>query len=163
VVFAQTQVGTVTSSAPFTLRGNGVTPGGGVPNWPLMAGDNFASGSAIVTVEFKDCGTIQLAPNSKGKVEFENGKPVFRLTDGAAKYDLKKQGCAALFALNQPVNPSALSGGYNLGGQAAAAAAKAAGWTATKTILVVGAAGAAGGIAAGVAAANSEPSSVSGR
>ena len=44
--WAQTQVATVTSSATFTLRGAGITPGQGVPMWPVLAGDHVTAGNA---------------------------------------------------------------------------------------------------------------------
>ena len=79
---AQTQVATVTSSAPFTLRGAGITPGQGVPMWPVLAGDDIKAGSTLAIVTFPDGSVITLAPGSEGKVDFMNGKPVFQLVNG---------------------------------------------------------------------------------
>ncbi len=52
--WAQTQVATVTSSATFTLRGAGITPGQGIPMWPVLAGDDVKAGSTLTIVTFPD-------------------------------------------------------------------------------------------------------------
>ena len=87
--WAQSQVATVTSTAPFTLRGAAVTPGGGVPSWPVMSGDTIKSGGAVSIVTFPDGSVMTMEPGAEVKVFLENGKPVFQLTAGVSGYSLK--------------------------------------------------------------------------
>ena len=49
---AQGQVATVTSTAPFQLRGANVTTDQGVPSWPVMPGDAIKAGSEPVVISF---------------------------------------------------------------------------------------------------------------
>ena len=42
LVFAQTQIASVTSDGPFQLRGVQVVPGQGVPSWPAMPGRHYS-------------------------------------------------------------------------------------------------------------------------
>jgi hypothetical protein len=146
---AQTQVATVTSSAPFTLRGAGITPGQGVPMWPVLAGDDIKAGSTLAIVTFPDGSVITLAPGSEGKVDFMNGKPVFQLVNGTARYSLKTTIAVQLMEASQTVTPTALLGTLTLNGNKAAAAGLATGgfWTAGHIAAVAAvAAGTAGGL-----------------
>ncbi len=146
---AQTQVATVTSSAPFTLRGAGITPGQGVPMWPVLAGDEVKAGNTLTIVTFPDGSVVTLAPGSGGKVDFVNGKPVFQLLAGTARYSLKSVLAVQLMEAGQPVTPTGLLGTLTLAGNKAAAAGLAGGgfWTAGHiAAVVVVAAGTAAGL-----------------
>ena len=59
---AQGQVATVTSTAPFQLRGANVTTDQGVPSWPVMPGDAIKAGSAPVIITYADGSSIILDP-----------------------------------------------------------------------------------------------------
>jgi hypothetical protein len=143
VARAQTQVATVTSSAPFTLRGAGITPGQGVPTWPVLAGDVVKAGNTLTIVTFPDGSVVTLAPGSEGKIDIVNGKPVFQLLGGTARYSLKSTMAVQLMEASQTVAPTALLGTLTLGGNKAAAAGF---WTAghIAAVAVVGAGTAAG-------------------
>ncbi|MBE0658996.1 MAG: hypothetical protein IH602_14985 [Bryobacteraceae bacterium] len=147
LVFAQgTQVATVSSSQPFTMNGAAINPAG-VPSWPVMAGAEIVAGSAPVTLTFPDGSRISLAPGSKARIESQNGKPVFRLQEGEAAYDLRSAESVILFALDKNVAVSGLRNTYSIGG------AKKAGafWTGRNMALVFGGAAAAA-VGIGVAA-----------
>lgn len=139
---AQTQVATVTSSAPFTLRGAGITPGQGVPTWPVLAGDVVKAGNTLTIVTFPDGSVITLAPGSEGKIDIVNGKPVFQLLGGTARYSLKSTTAVQLMEASQTVTPTALLGTLSLGGNKAAAGFWTTGHIAA--VAVVGAGTAAG-------------------
>jgi ferric-dicitrate binding protein FerR (iron transport regulator) len=168
-VWAQGQIATVTSSAPFNLRGAAVTPGQGVPSWPVMATDKVKSGTAVAIITYSDGSVITLDPNSEGVVDMTGQTPVFRLTKGQAHYSLKSLTAVQLMEASQSVVPKKMEGLLALGRRrkgggaaVAGAAGAAAGWSATTvTLVTVGAVGAATGIGFGVAQATSGGSSVS--
>jgi hypothetical protein len=146
---AQTQVATVTSSAPFSLRGAGITPGQGVPMWPVLAGDDVKAGNTLTIVTFPDGSVVTLAPGSEGKIDLVNGKPEFQLLSGTARYSLKSTTAVQLMEASQTVMPTGLLGTLTLGGNKAAAAGLAGGgfWTAGHiAAVVVVAAGTAAGL-----------------
>jgi len=107
---AQNQVATVTSSAPFTLRGAAVIPGQGVPTWPILPGDELKAGNALTIVSFPDGSVVTLSPGSDAKIDFVNGKPVFQLLCGKADHVLKSASAVELMAGNQVITPKAMSG-----------------------------------------------------
>lgn len=87
---AQTQMGTVTSSSPFELRGANINPAPGVPNWPVVSGDTFQAGNAPLTLTLSDGGTVIFAPRTPVTLgEMSNG-PMVRLESGAAHYTLRR-------------------------------------------------------------------------
>jgi hypothetical protein len=74
--FAQTQVGTITSSRPFQLRGANVNPGPGVPTWPVMPSDVIATvARTAITVDLEvPAGTraLQIQLARKPSLKFDN-------------------------------------------------------------------------------------------
>jgi hypothetical protein len=155
---AQSQLGTVTSSAPFQLRGATVNPGQGVPSWPAMAGDSIKAGPALTIVTFTDGSVVTLEPDSAATLSLSaNLTPVFGLSKGTANYSLKTLTAVKLVAGSSTVTPNALRGSFKVGHQQT----KGGFWTPTHTALVVGgvAAGTAAGL--GVGAANSSGTPVS--
>lgn len=165
--WAQTQVGTITSSAPFRLRGAAVTPGEGVPSWPLLPGDTVKAGEALTILTFSDGSVVSLEPGTEGNVDLSAGTPLFQLANGTVTYSLKTRTAVKLLSGDRTVNPSALTGSYSRNSSRPISGAAAPGgnggfWTPAHTVLVVGAgAAAATGIALGVGAANSSGSQVS--
>jgi hypothetical protein len=149
--WAQNQVATVTSSSPFSLRGATVTPGQGVPTWPILAGDTVKAGNALTIVTFPDGSVLTLAPGSDAKIDFVNGKPVFQLLSGSARYSLKSTSAVQLMAASQIVTPKDLTGVLTLGSN------KVAGgfWTPWHTAAVLVGAGAAAGLGIGLSQATS--------
>jgi hypothetical protein len=140
-------IATVTASGPFTLRGAAVNPEG-VPSWPVMSGDEIASQSVPVTINFPDGSRIVLSPNSRARVQTgPDGRPTFQLLAGEALYDLRQLDAVRLLAIDRSITPPAFRGTYSVG------AARRAGtfWNARNTALVL--AGAAGaGVATGLVA-----------
>ncbi len=57
--------------------------------WPVLAGDDVKAGNALTIVTFPDGSVVTLAPGSEGKIDLSNGKPVFQLLAGTARYSLK--------------------------------------------------------------------------
>jgi len=167
----QNQVAAVTSSSPFFLRGATVTPGQGVPTWPILAGDGLKAGSAITILTFQDGSVLTLAPGSEAKVELANGRPVFRLISGTARYSLKSTTAVRLMAADQTVTPKLVTGDLALGGNNSAAAGGGGGsstsgsggfWTPGHTAAVlVGVGATAVGLGVGIVVAVDGGSSVS--
>ena len=153
LVCAQSQIATVTSTAPFQLRGANVSTDQGVPSWPVMPGNEIKAGSAPVVITFAGGSTITLEPGSSAKVVMDGPTPKFVLECGKAGYTL-----AALLAvkLNDPGSAQKTTGDYTV------SCGKPAGWWTTgHTLLVLGGAAAAAGLAFGITHATNGGSSVS--
>src|SRR6266700_2631193 len=148
VAFAQTQVATITSDSPFQLRGADVTPGQGVPSWPVMPGDAIQAGETPLTITFQDGSTVVLAPGSSAKVDLSGKTPVFQLENGSAHYSLKSTNAVKLMELKTLVMPSYLAGDL----QTSNGSSKLASgwWTTGHTIAVIGGSAGAAGLAVGV-------------
>ena len=144
--WAQDQIATVTSSAPFILRGASVTPGQGVPTWPIMAGDTLKAGNAPTIVTFPDGSAITLASSTEAKIDSVGGMPVFQLLKGSAHYSLKSRGAVQLMAANQTVTPKGLAGVLRSGDHSGF-------WTSGHTAAVLLGAGAAAGLGVGISQA----------
>ena len=145
VMCAQTQVATVTSTAPFQLRGANVSTDQGVPSWPVLPGDAIKAGSQPVVITFPDGSIITLQSGSSAKITLSGATPAFQLECGAARYTLS---ALSAVKLNDPAPQPQLTSAYNMGCN------KPAGWWTTgHTTLVLGGAAAAAGLAFGIAAA----------
>ena len=150
---AQSQVATVTSTAPFQLRGANVTTDQGVPSWPVMPGDAIKAGSAPLVTTFADGSSVILDPGSSAKITIAGQTPSFLLECGTARYSLT---ALSAVKLNDPVSPSKLTGVYSM------SCNKPAGWWTTgHTGLVLGGAAAAAGLAFGISSATSGGAAVS--
>jgi hypothetical protein len=150
---AQGQVATVTSTAPFQLRGANVTTDQGVPSWPVMAGDAIKAGSAPLVTTFADGSSVILEPGSSAKITISGQTPTFLLECGTARYSLS---ALSAVKLNDPVSPPKLTGVYSIGCN------KPAGWWTTgHTVLVLGGAAGAAGLAFGISSAVDGGASVS--
>jgi hypothetical protein len=155
LMFAQGQVATVTSTAPFQLRGANVTTDQGVPSWPVTPGDTFKAGSAPVVITFAGGSSVILDPGSSAKITISGQTPTFLLECGTARYTLS---ALSAVKVNDPVSPQKLTGVYTM------ACNKPAGWwTSGHTLLVLGGAAAAAGLAFGVSSALSGGAAVSSR
>jgi hypothetical protein len=162
VVFGWQQVAMVSSTGGFTLRGATVSPGQGVPNWPVMAGDEIVAGTKPVTITFPDGSTVTLAAGSKAKVEMEGGQPVVRLESGAASYSFKTPGAVKLYALDRVVTPTGLTGSFGLGTAPPGAVAHKGFWTSRNVLIILAIAGTVGASAGAIGAAGGgEPVPVS--
>jgi hypothetical protein len=151
VASAQNQVATVTSSAPFTLRGATVMPGQGVPTWPILPGDELKAGNALTIVSFPDGSVLTLSPGSDAKIDFANGRPVFQLLCGKADHVLKSASAVELMAGSQVITPKAISGVLTVTHCSGVPGAAGGGfWTAGHTAAVVLVVGAAIGLPIGI-------------
>lgn len=161
--WAQSQVATVTSTAPFTLRGATVTPGAGVPSWPIMSGDVVKSGGAVSIVTFPDGSVMTMEPGAEARVSLENGKPVFQLTAGVAGYSLKSLSAIKIMEADEAYIPQSLTGSFDppqaAGGAAPAGSATAGRKGIAAAVLI---ALAAVGVTVGVVASTSGGAPVSG-
>lgn len=90
VCLAAGPVGSVSSSAPFTLRGAPVKVAG-VPEWPVLAGDEIVAGTAPAMITFRDGSRVQLNANSRAKVAVTGKQTVLRLTNGQLAYKLSSK------------------------------------------------------------------------
>jgi hypothetical protein len=145
---AQDQIATVTSNAKFQLRGASVTPGQGVPSWPVVSGDTIQAGAATTIVTFSDGSVIVLEPNSVATVSITGNVPSVDLLSGSANYSLKSLNSIRIMAGNRPVTPTSLTG--SLGSHPHGF------WTpAHAAIVVAGTVGGATAAALGVGAAES--------
>src|SRR6266481_3770744 len=138
VAFAQTQVATITSDSPFQLRGANITPGQGVPSWPVMPGDAIQAGETPLTITFQDGSTIVLAPGSSAKVDLSGKTPLFQLENGTAHYTLKSTHSVQLMELKTPVMPSYLAGDLQTGSGSGSSQLASGWWTTGHTIAVIG-------------------------
>jgi hypothetical protein len=155
--WAQSQVATSTSTAPFELRGAHVTPGQGVPSWPVMPGDTVKAGSGPVTIAVADGSSVILDPDSTAKVDLSDRTPVFQLQGGSAHYALKSASAVRLVAMGKPVSTTHLTGivkisnGHVSNGW----------WTPGHTALVVGGAAVSTAVGVGVTESTSGGTAVS--
>jgi hypothetical protein len=142
MICAQGQVATVTSTAPFQLRGATVTTDQGVPSWPVMPGDAIKAGSEPVVISFAGGSTVTLQPRSSARITVSGQTPTFLLECGAASYSLS---ALSAVKVNDPASPSKLAGAYSI------ACDKPAGWWTTgHTALVLGGAAGAAGLGFGI-------------
>jgi hypothetical protein len=145
-VFAQTQIAVVTSDTPFQLRGANVSPGQGVPFWPVLPGDVVRAGSGIVTLAFPDGSVIVLASGASGRVSLTGQTPTFQLQAGTAHYALKSQPSVKLLEGPKSVTPKSLEGDLSL----SSTKLTEGWWTTSRTTAAVIGAGALGGVAVAV-------------
>jgi hypothetical protein len=64
-------VANVSGSGPFTI--NGASLSSSVPSWPVMSGDQIATGSAPAVITLPDGTQLDLDPNSKVTITIQNG------------------------------------------------------------------------------------------
>jgi hypothetical protein len=141
LTMAQTQaVATVTSDSPFELRGATVTPGQGVPSWPVVPGDAIQAGKTPLTLTFSDGSKIVLAPDASAQVGLSGQTPVFQLLSGTAQYSLKKRSSVKVVEHNTVVVPTNTGMGL---------------WTTGHMLVIAGTAAGATALGLGVAAASS--------
>ena len=151
--WAQTTVALVSSDSPFQLRGAVITPGQGVPSWPVLTGDVVKAGEKPVTLNFLDGSNIFLSAGSSGRLEMQGATVVFRLLAGCAHHALSAINAIKLATGDTDMTPSKTVGDLRLGGNCPVTAGW---WTAGHTTAVLGAA--AGATALGVGLARRKPS-----
>src|SRR5580765_7623653 len=87
---AQTQLGTVTSSSPFELRGANINPAPGVPNWPVVSGDTFQAGNTPLTLTLSDGSAVVFAPRTRVTLGVTSNGPMVRLESGSVQSTLQR-------------------------------------------------------------------------
>ena len=152
-VSAQSQIGTVSSTTPFLLRGVTVQPNPGVPSWPVMPGDVVRAGNTPLTLVLNDGSRIVLAPEASGRVMLEGGRPVFRLESRSAHYTLLVRDGVKLQELDAVVIPKELVGDLRIGNDRLVAGW----WNTNQTTLLISGIGLATGLTVGVARRNGPP------
>ncbi len=155
--WAQSQVATVTCAAPFELRGGIVTPGQGVPSWPVMPGDTIKAESGPVTITFTDGSSVILDPKSTAKVDLSGQTPQFQLESGSVHYALKSASAVKLIAMGKPLSVTNLSGIVKISN----GRVSTAWWSPVHTGLVIAGTAAATGVVVGVAEATTGGPAVS--
>ena len=125
-MFAQTATrtaATATSSSAFKLGGAEVQVAG-VPNWPVVAGDEVQAGEAPVLISFKDGNRVTLAKGSKAKVEKNGDKTLLRLLDGSCSYLLASRAGLGLFVGDKPADIRGTRGSLATASAASVSAAR---------------------------------------
>ncbi len=98
-----TPVATVSSSGPFELRGN-VVPVNGVPEWPVMTGDEIGTANSPSKLQFIDGSVATLAPKSHVKIEKgSKGRVVLRLVAGAMVVTVPALASLTVFSGQNPM------------------------------------------------------------
>ena len=161
--WGQNQVATATSAAPFQLRGAAVSPGQGVPSWPVMAGDGLIAGDAPVTISFPDGSSVLLGVMSQARVSLSGQTPVFELQSGTARYSLKSLSSVQIVSAGKPVDVKNRTGDVvtNDGDATTIKAVRSHSLILGKTGLTLLGAGAAAGLGYGLYAGLSGGSPVS--
>ena len=103
VCFAAAPVAKVSSSGDFRLRGATVRTAG-VPSWPVMAGDEIATGAHPAIISFRDGSRLTLGRASRARLASENGALSFRLLDGVLDYRLASRSALRVFNQSTPLN-----------------------------------------------------------
>ncbi|MGB2886294.1 MAG: hypothetical protein WBC04_01230 [Candidatus Acidiferrales bacterium] len=163
-VWAQNQVATASSPAPFQLRGASVTPGQGVPGWPVMPGDAIIAGDAPVTVTFPDGSWVILGAASRARIEMSGQTPEFDLDSGTGQFSLKTLSSVILVHSGQKISPKDLTGDFVVnegGGAVVQAVHPGLIRNRKKALFYIGATAAAGGLAYGIYAELNEGPPVS--
>ena len=109
-LFAAAPVATVSSKAPFRLRGAEVAVAG-VPSWPVFDGDEIVAETAPAILKFSCGSRVRLNTGTEATVTYEAPNLVVHLTSGATAYKMAK-GCPVQFAGSNgvPMAASLMSG-----------------------------------------------------
>ncbi|HEY2594653.1 MAG TPA: hypothetical protein VGK33_12210, partial [Chloroflexota bacterium] len=99
------QLGTVTSTSPFELRNANINPASGVPNWPVVSGDEFRAGNTPLTLTLSDGSTVILAPHTTGTLIDVSNVPMVRLVSGLAHYTLQRDPSEVTFYCRDEKTP----------------------------------------------------------
>ena len=100
VGLAEKPVATITSSETFELSGVRV-PVAGVPQWPLVSGDEVVSGNAPALVSFADGSRVTMNAHSRVKLQVSGKETVLRLLKGDVAYKVSKSSPVRLAALSK--------------------------------------------------------------
>jgi len=101
---AASSVGTVTSAEPFLLSGTRV-PVAGIPNWPVLEGDEVVMARSPGLMIFRDGTQVYLLPNSRIKISAAGERTLVRLEEGGLAYKFSKNSRVNLSALANKALP----------------------------------------------------------
>ena len=138
--FAATPVASVSTSESFRLDGRSVSAKG-VASWPLVVGDELATGAAPAQISFRDGSSIALAAESSAKISGTSAAPVFVLVSGSLDYNLVKNSKVSVTRTEPPVKSKK--------GKVAVVAAAASAAAIAPAVVMAGANSAATGTLAG--------------
>ena len=120
---AQTQLGTVTSSSPFELRGAGINPAPGVPNWPVVSGDTFQAGKTPLTLTLSGGSTVIFTPGARVTVSVMSSGLDLRLESGTVQsMSLRDPGGINVYCKGEKVSITSPTGGLDCGRETQTAA-----------------------------------------
>jgi hypothetical protein len=97
---AERPIATITSSDAFELSGVRV-PVAGVPQWPLVSGDEVVTGDAPALVSFADGSRVTMNARSRVKLQASGKETVLRLLKGDMAYKVTKSSPVKLAALSK--------------------------------------------------------------
>jgi hypothetical protein len=121
---AAAPVATISSAEPFQLRGASV-PVRGVPDWPLSAGDEIATGAAPAMISFADGSRVYLNSHTRAKLQVTGKQNVLRLMQGDLAYKVSKNSLVSVAGLNrEPLPGDSSEGLLSIDNQAAVWAPK---------------------------------------
>lgn len=104
-------VGKVTSAEPFRISGTTV-PVAGVPNWPLVDGDEVALSKAYGELLLADGTRLLVWPDSKFAVTVHGSRTLVRLEQGVLAYRFAKDSTVDLAALDLEPIPTTAGEGH---------------------------------------------------
>ena len=142
--FAATPVASVSTSESFRLDGRSVSAKG-VASWPLVVGDELATGAAPAQISFRDGSSIALAAESSARISGTSAAPVFVLVSGSLDYNLVKNSKVSVTRAELPAKSKK--------GRVAVVAAAASAAAIAPAVVMAGANSAATGTLAGSAGA----------
>jgi hypothetical protein len=101
-VSAAEMVGNITSPTAFSMRGVPVKTEG-IPSWPIVVGDDVATGASAAEIRFLDGSRVMIAEKSRAEIINKDGRLTLRLVSGTMRFDLARGSHLSLLNKNTPV------------------------------------------------------------
>src|SRR5437870_2085778 len=103
---AETPVATISSSAPFEVRGVRI-PVAGVPSWPLVQGDVVATTTAPAVVSFPDLSQATVEKGSRIELKRSGNHTALKLLGGSLSFRAATGSTVQLQTLDRAITPVA--------------------------------------------------------
>lgn len=100
---AANQVGTITASGSFKLRGVSV-PGPAAQSLPLVSGDEIETQSATAIILLPDGSRVMIDKNSRLEIQQERNETILCLDQGALEFNAVAGSRLTICALGRPVH-----------------------------------------------------------
>ena len=84
MAYAAQPVASVTSGAPFYLRGNSVNVAG-VPDWTVMSGDEISTQTGQAVILLRNGSRVALSANSRAQIDSSDQTFAVRLLSGSLR------------------------------------------------------------------------------